>query len=612
MFCTNCGQKLSDTAKFCTGCGAKIDRPEPEAETPVVEPKAVAEEIVAETEVVAEENVVKPENAALEEPTAETQEVEVEEPISESETVAGKTVAEPAVEATAEPTAETREETVAEPEFQTEPKATAETGKKSNGKLIAIIAALVVVVLVGVFMMLPKGEKADDDEYAFAAKLEQVESEDYSDLCQYQINLLDDLKYEIIEFSEDGDLDNAQAYYDKFYAYIEAFRNPGQAALAVKQVDASDFPNVKVYFTLTDPNTGEALEDLDSELFYIMEMAEGEGNFVTREILNASQLNLSENLNISMVADVSGSMAGDRINDAKSVMFDFIDTVQFNVGDKVSFISFADTVNAEIPFTSNAKLLKNTVASLDLQNMTAFYDALYVALNQIIGEEGAKCVIAFTDGEDNYSQCTPESVVSLATKYNIPIYIIGIGDSIDINAKRIAEATGGEYTNITTADRMEQIYNEVYKAQKEMYVIEYVSGEEFATDVARNLGLGYIGSGSSGHMEYMYTPSVLLEGTTAADNVNTGEFIFPDSDVRYITAADLAQLTEWELRIARNEIYARKGRMFQDQKLQDYFNSTSWYNGTIPPDQFTEALLNEVEKANAYFIRSYENMNGFN
>ncbi len=41
MFCTNCGAKLSDDAKFCLNCGAKIDAPVPAVE-PVPAPTPVA------------------------------------------------------------------------------------------------------------------------------------------------------------------------------------------------------------------------------------------------------------------------------------------------------------------------------------------------------------------------------------------------------------------------------------------------------------------------------------------------------------------------------------------------------------------------------------------
>ncbi|MDZ4910730.1 YARHG domain-containing protein, partial [Clostridium perfringens] len=75
-------------------------------------------------------------------------------------------------------------------------------------------------------------------------------------------------------------------------------------------------------------------------------------------------------------------------------------------------------------------------------------------------------------------------------------------------------------------------------------------------------------------------------------------YIFSDSDVRYLTASDLSGLSSWELKLARNEIYARHGRLFKDSSLQNYFNSCTWYNGYISPDDFNDDSLNSVEKYN--------------
>ena len=83
-------------------------------------------------------------------------------------------------------------------------------------------------------------------------------------------------------------------------------------------------------------------------------------------------------------------------------------------------------------------------------------------------------------------------------------------------------------------------------------------------------------------------------------------YIIPDSSTRLLTEADLAGLTTEELRIARNEIYARHGRIFRDQQLQAYFESQSWYHGTIPADEFSGSLLSSIEMANAVFIREEE------
>ena len=86
----------------------------------------------------------------------------------------------------------------------------------------------------------------------------------------------------------------------------------------------------------------------------------------------------------------------------------------------------------------------------------------------------------------------------------------------------------------------------------------------------------------------------------------TCEFVFPNSDTEELTMENCVGLTSTECRIARNEIYARHGRMFQDEQLQGYFDSCSWYNGTVEPDDFTDEMLNDIEKYNLELISEYE------
>ena len=68
-------------------------------------------------------------------------------------------------------------------------------------------------------------------------------------------------------------------------------------------------------------------------------------------------------------------------------------------------------------------------------------------------------------------------------------------------------------------------------------------------------------------------------------------FIIPDSSDRYLTEYDLSGLTKDQLEIARNEIYARHGYQFQQQKMINYFNNQSWYvksNKKVTTDDLSE------------------------
>lgn len=58
-----------------------------------------------------------------------------------------------------------------------------------------------------------------------------------------------------------------------------------------------------------------------------------------------------------------------------------------------------------------------------------------------------------------------------------------------------------------------------------------------------------------------------------------------------------------DLRVLRNEIYARRGRVFKDPQLQKYFASQSWYK---PNPDFKDEMLGEKEYKNLAVIRVAE------
>lgn len=75
---------------------------------------------------------------------------------------------------------------------------------------------------------------------------------------------------------------------------------------------------------------------------------------------------------------------------------------------------------------------------------------------------------------------------------------------------------------------------------------------------------------------------------------------------RYLTRDDLAGLSDWELDVLRNGIYARHGRRFNRPDLQQYFDAQSWYRPVYGANAFDEGLLSPVERWNAEFIRQYQ------
>jgi hypothetical protein len=70
-----------------------------------------------------------------------------------------------------------------------------------------------------------------------------------------------------------------------------------------------------------------------------------------------------------------------------------------------------------------------------------------------------------------------------------------------------------------------------------------------------------------------------------------------------LTVDQLRDFSRRDLRILRNTIYARRGRVFQSPHLAEYFVATSWY---VPDPTFTEKRLTALDQTNIRLVRSVE------
>ncbi|WP_066309651.1 YARHG domain-containing protein [Bacillus sp. FJAT-29814] len=87
------------------------------------------------------------------------------------------------------------------------------------------------------------------------------------------------------------------------------------------------------------------------------------------------------------------------------------------------------------------------------------------------------------------------------------------------------------------------------------------------------------------------------------ESSESDDFILPDSNTRILTDTDVQDFAKQDLRLARNEIFARHGYIFTADDLQQYFDRKSWYK---PNEEFHYDLLSNIEKQNIDLIKSYE------
>lgn len=113
------------------------------------------------------------------------------------------------------------------------------------------------------------------------------------------------------------------------------------------------------------------------------------------------------------------------------------------------------------------------------------------------------------------------------------------------------------------------------------------------------------------------------ESTVAViDEFDPSDFVFVDSDSRYLKEEDLQLIVEdtfasgedagFQLSIARNEIYARHGFVFKTNlKAKEHFEKMDWYNPSDLTQEEIYEQFNDYEKKNVDFIAKYEKEHGY-
>jgi len=76
-----------------------------------------------------------------------------------------------------------------------------------------------------------------------------------------------------------------------------------------------------------------------------------------------------------------------------------------------------------------------------------------------------------------------------------------------------------------------------------------------------------------------------------------------------IDSAVISEMTSADLRLLRNEIFARHGYIFKSPELTDFFSKFEWYQPNLTSDQI-DKVLTEIDRYNISLIKTVEQENG--
>ena len=161
-------------------------------------------------------------------------------------------------------------------------------------------------------------------------------------------------------------------------------------------------------------------------------------------------------LSLGVVLDVSQSMFGQRIEDARLALDQFL-TDRLDPGDEVFISVFNHTQRIVVPWTIGPRQLRNRLADVRPYGGTSLYDAMMSALPLFNTREHQRAaVVLISDGSDTGSEADVRDVRRLLRRSPAFVYAIAIDapDSRPINdrvnpfALREITSESGGYTEV--------------------------------------------------------------------------------------------------------------------------------------------------------------------
>ena len=310
-------------------------------------------------------------------------------------------------------------------------------------------------------------------------------------------------------------------------------QNADPLPLRFEDVDTRDHPQVTITVGVPSELVGT---EIASEAFTVTE----NGTVVDAAVEAVP----SDDLEVVLVLDVSGSMTGGPLSAAQSAALSFID--EMPPGVRVAVVTFADTTAVASSFTSDADNTTAAVLGLNAAGETALYDGLLIAAEQFNPTARARrIVILLSDGGDTVSQTTLETALVAMLGQEVSFYAIELqtpeNDSEAL--ARLATATKGTVVPATDPAALQGIFAEIADQLTNQYLLSYVS-ETFGT-VEVTVAVEVEGSIASGSQTLRLPPAPAPAVETETDPVASSGAV-TEPDLAVVRPGSLVQLTLWQ------------------------------------------------------------------
>lgn len=314
---------------------------------------------------------------------------------------------------------------------------------------------------------------------------------------------------------------------------------PAKPAFSVSRLDATQPNAIRAYIHLLDSNgtyySGALASRFKPWWCGIIDEFDGKSttikDYKLREVTENDRLPHA----IALVMDHSGSMGEPRARAVQSAADLFISRKKSE--DMLALIKYDNHIGVEAPLLLDTEQLRARLQKNGLQGYgytTAILNGIMAGIDQVrtADKTQQRAVIVFTDGVDNSSTISKDSVINEARRSNTIVCAVDFGYGVqDGFLEEIAKATGGTYHRMYNTNEFNSVFDDIYRRLHNYYLLEF-SPREYGIHTLR-VKLCLPTDSLTATMVYDNTPDI---GTTALLDVNfdTGKASIRRSDLSAI------------------------------------------------------------------------------
>lgn len=254
--------------------------------------------------------------------------------------------------------------------------------------------------------------------------------------------------------------------FSSFKEFVMSYLREIFGGLVIRRVNISNYPQITAELSVLRSDI-----NVDSSSILLTD------TFETIQDFSVETIEVND-LSLSIVLDISGSMQGNKIADSKNAIRDCIS----KLGDDVSasFVTFSNSANLECALTDSKYLIMNLVEATDSDGGGTYISSgLSTAVDSLRGSSGSRVIILLSDGADfDESKALMDGVLTEAIANNISIYTIGLEGCEEEYLQMIATRTGGQFIMVTNVAELDRTYQEIQNAMMNNYLITYSVNNE--------------------------------------------------------------------------------------------------------------------------------------